>query len=81
MNWMFSCRRVAELLSQQLDEPLGLFDLVRLRVHMSMCSNCRNVGRQMGAIRPASAEWFAADAGADAEAVPPQSPQKGGPAA
>ncbi len=39
MNWMHSCRQAAELLSQRLDEPLGLLDTIRLRVHLSMCGD------------------------------------------
>lgn len=56
MNLMYSCRRVAELLSQRLDEPLGLLDEMRLRLHLSMCDNCSHVADQLGAVHAASAE-------------------------
>lgn len=56
MNWMYSCKRVAELLSQRLDEPLGLIDEMRLRLHLSMCGNCGNVAEQLQAVHSATAE-------------------------
>lgn len=59
MNWMHFCRKAAELLSQSLDEPLGPIDRLRLRVHMSMCSNCRNVEQQIKGIEAMSADLFA----------------------
>ena len=54
MNLMYSCRRVAELLSQRLDEPLGLLDEMRLKLHLSMCGNCGNVATQIEALHVAS---------------------------
>jgi predicted anti-sigma-YlaC factor YlaD len=61
MNWMPSCRRVAELVSQSLDEPLGRVDRLLLRVHLAMCGNCRNVERQLFEVRSLSEELFAGD--------------------
>ena len=69
MNWMHSCRKVAELLSQCLDEPLGPIDRLRLRVHLSMCGNCRNVEQQIKGIEAMSADLFAN--GPPAADVPP----------
>lgn len=59
MNLMYSCRRVAELLSQRLDEPLGLLDEMRLKLHLSMCGNCSHVADQIEAVHAASAELLA----------------------
>jgi hypothetical protein len=58
MNLMYSCKRVAELLSQNLDEPLGPIDRLRLRMHLSMCSNCSNVERQLIAMKALSTGLF-----------------------
>ena len=71
MNWMYSCRRVAELLSQRLDEPLGLIDEMKLRAHLSMCGNCSNVDRQLHQLHVASAGLLSAEPnpGDDAEAT------------
>lgn len=50
MNLFHSCQRAAELMSQALDEPLDLLDQVRLRIHLSMCGNCREVEKQMASL-------------------------------
>jgi predicted anti-sigma-YlaC factor YlaD len=44
---MDSCSRAAELITQARDEPLGLFDRWKLKLHLSMCRNCRNVNDQI----------------------------------
>lgn len=59
MNLMYSCRRVAELLSQRLDEPLGLLDEMRLKLHLSMCGNCSHVADQISAVHAASTDLLA----------------------
>ena len=70
MNWMYSCKRVAELLSQRLDEPLGLFDEMKLKLHLSMCGNCSNVAAQIEAVHLAGKDLLAR--GLDLEdSVPP----------
>ena len=65
MNLMHSCKRVAELLSQRLDEPLGWIDRVRMRIHLSMCDNCRNVEQQMLGVEALTRDLFGADARLD----------------
>jgi predicted anti-sigma-YlaC factor YlaD len=50
MTFLHSCQKAAELISQSLDEPLDLVDKLRLRVHLSMCGNCRNVQDQLNLI-------------------------------
>ena len=67
MNWMHSCKRVAELLSQSLDEPLGWFDALRMRIHLLMCGNCRNVEQQMLGVKALSADLFSSDPMMDGE--------------
>lgn len=76
MNWMHSCKRVAELLTQRLDEPLGLIDEMKLRLHLSMCGNCSNVEQQIAALHAASAGLFAGglDLGDDAQTDPDNTP-------
>ena len=65
MNWMYSCKQVAQLLSRRLDEPMGLFDRIRLRVHLSMCDNCRNVEQQLSGVQALSRDLFSADLTSD----------------
>ncbi|MDD2919506.1 zf-HC2 domain-containing protein [Rhodoferax sp.] len=50
MTLLHSCQKAAELISQSLDEPLDMVDKLRLRVHLSMCGNCRNVQEQLNLI-------------------------------
>jgi Putative zinc-finger len=47
MNPSLSCKKVAELLSQAQDEPLGALDTLRLKIHLSICQNCQHVEQQM----------------------------------
>ncbi len=61
MNWMHSCKRVAELLTQSMDEQLGWLDRIRLRMHLSMCENCSNVEQQLRAVNAISADMFSLD--------------------
>ncbi|MDE2082652.1 MAG: zf-HC2 domain-containing protein [Burkholderiales bacterium] len=70
MNWMHSCRRAAELMSQRLDEPLGLLDSLRLRMHLSMCGDCHRVSTQLAGVEALTAELFAG-AAEDEEGGPP----------
>lgn len=44
---MLSCQRATELLSQAQEEPLSWSTRLSLRFHVSMCSGCRQFGRQM----------------------------------
>ncbi|PKO42820.1 MAG: hypothetical protein CVU30_09740 [Betaproteobacteria bacterium HGW-Betaproteobacteria-3] len=48
---MYSCRKVAELLLEAQDEPLGLFQRLQLKVHLNRCSDCTNFGEQIQGIR------------------------------
>lgn len=74
MNLMYSCRRVAELLSQRLDEPLGLLDEMRLKLHLSMCDNCSHVADQIEAVHKASTALLANGFELD-ESLPPTPPR------
>lgn len=67
MGWMHSCRRVAELTTRAIDEPLGLVDRWRLGFHLRLCGDCANVQRQLAALREAGgAGLFDDDGAADA---------------
>lgn len=47
MNLTHSCKKVAELITLSQDEPLGSIDKLRLKIHLAMCGNCRNVEQQI----------------------------------
>ena len=74
MNLVHSCKRVAELLSQGMDEPLGWLDRLRLRVHLSMCDNCSHVADQIEGVHKASAELLSNGFELD-ETEPPAQPR------
>ncbi|MDZ7591172.1 MAG: zf-HC2 domain-containing protein [Rubrivivax sp.] len=78
MTWMDSCKRVAELLSQRLDEPLSLVEEMKLRLHLSMCRNCQNVDEQLKGLRTASAGLFSGEL--DLDAMPAEDTPGGAPA-
>jgi predicted anti-sigma-YlaC factor YlaD len=67
---MHSCRRVAELLTQSMDEPLDWLDRLRLRMHLSMCDNCRNVEQQLFGVQALTAELFTTSAEPSEESAP-----------
>jgi len=70
MNILHSCKRAAELLSQSLDEPLDVVDSLRLRMHLSMCGNCRNVEEQLHMIHKVGAGMGTLDL-CDEQLAPP----------
>ena len=51
MRLMYSCRKVAELLLEAQDKPLGLYRRLQLKMHLSRCSDCTNFGQQIQGIR------------------------------
>lgn len=61
MNLMHSCKQVAELLTRAYDEPLGVVDRLRLRMHLAMCDNCGNVARQLDGVKTLSEDMFNSD--------------------
>lgn len=61
MNFMHSCKQVAELLTRAYDEPLGVVDRLRLRMHLSMCDNCSNIAKQLDRVKTLSDEMFVGD--------------------
>jgi len=37
-----SCHQASRLASDSLDRPLSLWERLKLKLHLSMCSNCKN---------------------------------------
>jgi Putative zinc-finger len=70
MKWMqHTCRQAAELMSLQRDEPLGLWRAVGLKLHLSLCGDCREVDKQLDRLSDLSADLWggAPHAGKDEE--------------
>jgi predicted anti-sigma-YlaC factor YlaD len=70
MNAALSCKKVAELLSQAQDEPLGVLDRVRLKFHLSICPNCQQVEQQMALLTDLMRNPIAMDAIPSSNATP-----------
>ena len=43
---MLSCKEASQLVSQGLDRRLGVLERAALRLHLLICSGCRNFGAQ-----------------------------------
>ena len=52
-----SCQQASRLLCQQQDERLPFGKRVRLRIHLAVCNACRNVSRQLEALRLSIRKW------------------------
>lgn len=50
---MLKCQEATRLMSQELEQPLGFGERVRLRLHLLICSGCMNFRRQMAIMRNA----------------------------
>jgi hypothetical protein len=48
---MLNCQEVTRLLSESQERSLSLQDRMSLKMHVMMCSGCRNFGRQMHTLR------------------------------
>mgnify|MGYP001797054866 CR=1 FL=1 len=48
---LITCRKASVLLSKQQDLPLGRAEALKLRFHLAVCKQCRNVARQFAGIR------------------------------
>jgi len=48
---MLNCREVTRLLSESQDRTLGLTKRMTVKIHLMMCTGCRNFGVQMDTLR------------------------------
>ncbi|ETI60803.1 zf-HC2 domain-containing protein [Marinomonas profundimaris] len=48
---MLNCKQATQMLSEKLDRPLSTKEKLNLGVHTSMCSSCRQFGKQMQELR------------------------------
>lgn len=51
---MYSCEEAARLSSRTLEQPLGPWQRVLLKVHLSMCGRCTNFTHQIAFLRRAA---------------------------
>jgi len=50
---MLSCKETTEKLSEAQDRNLSLAEKLQLKLHLAMCSGCRNFGKQLDFLRAA----------------------------
>lgn len=48
---MLNCHDATRLMSEAQERELGLKERVSLKMHVMMCSGCRNFGQQMHTLR------------------------------
>lgn len=58
---MMNCKQVTRLLSDSQERKLTFIEKTSLRMHTTMCSGCRNFGKQMGIIRNISHKYAHTD--------------------
>lgn len=51
---MLNCVQVTRLYSEAQERALSVSERMSLRVHVMMCSGCRNFGQQMSVLRNAA---------------------------
>jgi len=50
-----ACQYASRLASDSLDRPLSLWERLRLKLHLSMCSNCQNCDNNLKLMRKINA--------------------------
>ncbi|QSX33293.1 zf-HC2 domain-containing protein [Shewanella avicenniae] len=54
---IITCKKATQLLSEQLERPLGFGEKVSLKCHLFVCRGCTNFGEQMTVLRKISREY------------------------
>lgn len=59
---MMNCKQATRLLSDAQERELTLKERVAVKLHVMMCSACRNFGSQMGTLRGLARNYAKGDA-------------------
>lgn len=70
MKVQLDCKEVSRLLSDGLDADLPPGERTRLRLHLVICENCRDVNEQMNFLRQAMRRLGQEEAAAEPRAKP-----------
>lgn len=65
-----SCRRAAQMISRELDEPLRRGERFALGVHRFLCTDCRRFSTQLGEVEDSWRSFVRDDADDTGEAMP-----------
>ncbi len=55
---MLRCKEATHLLSEAQDRSLSLSERLQLKMHLAMCTGCRNIKGQMAFLRQACRRYF-----------------------
>jgi len=55
---MISCKQASRLASEQLERKLGFREGIQFRLHLAMCSGCRQLERQFLFLRKSTNAWM-----------------------
>jgi len=50
-HWIFSCRKISAMISQDMDKKLSITKRLGVRLHLMMCVFCRRYQQQLQFIR------------------------------
>jgi hypothetical protein len=50
-RWMLSCKEYSQLVSEELDRPLSLWDRASMAMHRLMCPPCTVIRKQIDLLR------------------------------
>lgn len=48
---MLNCKQATAMMSQNMDDDIGIMGNLNLRFHLMMCSGCRNFNKQIAFLR------------------------------
>ncbi len=58
---MLNCRKATRLLSESQEHTLSFKERMSLKMHVTMCSGCRNFGRQLHVLRQIARTYVKSD--------------------
>ncbi len=62
---MLRCKEATHLLSEAHDRNLSFSERLQLKMHLAMCTGCRNFKGQMAFLRQACRRYFTEQSGID----------------
>lgn len=54
VRWMDNCKKISKMMSDATDRDLTLWERLRIRVHILMCTGCSQFARQLQILRAVS---------------------------
>ncbi|MFV8782612.1 zf-HC2 domain-containing protein [Microbulbifer sp. SA54] len=54
---MMTCKQATRACSESLERPLRAAETIELKLHLAICSGCRNFSRQMHTLRSLARDY------------------------